>query len=57
MNQLEVLLGLSAIQAEMMRLANALGLEGGRIVRYAARVLNLLGSVSGSSATRNRCRD
>ncbi len=42
MSQLEILLRLSAIQSEMMRLAEHLGPEAGKIVRYAARVLNLL---------------
>lgn len=42
MSQLEALLRLSVIQVEILALADALAPQGARIVRYSARVLNLL---------------
>lgn len=43
MSNLEVLLRLSIIQRELLSLAEQLGPRSAKIVRYAARVLNLLG--------------
>lgn len=42
MSSLEALLRVSLIQAELLRLADALGPKGARVVLYAARVLNLV---------------
>jgi hypothetical protein len=42
MNQLEVLLRISTIQLELFKLAECLGPDGAKVVRYAARILNLL---------------
>jgi hypothetical protein len=44
--QLEVLLRLSVLEAELFKLTDALGPDGAKIVRYAARILNLLRTVA-----------
>ena len=44
MSEIEALLRISNIHVEIMKLADALGPKGAKIVRYAARVLNLVRS-------------